>query len=253
MPINPVLQWTGKKLIPAYTGEVSEKQVQFGANLVIPAGQVVAQVTADSANEVQTLDFTGTVSGGTFILSILGIDGISSFPTTALAYNISNANLRTAILAMLSAAGYPYGSDVTITGGASPTDVNITFGGTLAYTNVPLIVATGSVTGGGSVAVTATTAGTKKNTWGKYDSGASNGLQTARALAVYDFRTDHAGQVIYGGANSTPEHNLRELTGLVYTKGRFLTGDLVGLDATAAGQLGRLENGSITSGVLALI
>jgi hypothetical protein len=91
-------------------------------------------------NEIQRVSLASGVSGGTFTLALSGS------ATAALAYNISAANLKTA-LELVSGMG-----TVTVTQGTGYWDVE--FGGTNEYTNMPLLVGNGaSLTGGASVAV----------------------------------------------------------------------------------------------------
>lgn len=93
-----------------------------------------------SSGSVQVLDTGGTWSSGTFTLAIAKIGG-GTETTSALAYNISNANIKIAIDAILLAAGYT-GATVTLTGGpVASADVTVTFGGTASSVDMPLLVA----------------------------------------------------------------------------------------------------------------
>ena len=84
-------------------------------------------------NEVQSLAVTGSPAAGTFTLNFDGA------VTPALPYSATASAVQTALRGLPSIG--PTG--VTCTGGPLPgTAVTITFGGTLAYTNVSLIVAT---------------------------------------------------------------------------------------------------------------
>lgn len=87
---------------------------------------------------------TSAVSGGTFKLRI------GDHETSALAYNISNANLKTAIDALLDAAGLT-GITCTVTGSGLPTNVTvITFNDVPADIEVPEIkLDSRGITGGG--------------------------------------------------------------------------------------------------------
>lgn len=104
-------------------------------------------------DEVQTLAITGTPTGGTFTLTY---DGQT---TAAIAYNASAATVQTALEALSNIAP----GDVACTGGTLPgTAVVVTFGGSLADTNVPLMTTnSGSLTGGTSptASVVETTSG----------------------------------------------------------------------------------------------
>jgi hypothetical protein len=125
-------------------------RLEFGQNEIIDTG----------TNEVQTLDVTGTVSGGTFTISHMG----NTTPT--LAYNISNANLTSALEALPSIGA----GNVTVGGGPLPTDTTVTFSGNLAgrrigtavtgYSPASPLTVTTALTGGGSLAVVQTTPGT---------------------------------------------------------------------------------------------
>ncbi|MGW1998145.1 hypothetical protein [Embleya sp. NPDC001921] len=115
----------------------------------IPLGKVTATGLygpyAPKTSEVQTVTITGGPTGGTFTLTWSGQT------TAAIAYNASAAVVQAALEA-LSNIGV---GDVTCTGGPLPgTAVTVTFGGTLAYTDVAAMTASGaSLTGGSSPAV----------------------------------------------------------------------------------------------------
>jgi hypothetical protein len=349
---------------PFYPEVGRERALAFMPNLTVLKGTVLAQVSAADANEVQTINFDAGIDGGTFTLSIVGIDG-GTFTTAALAYNITNANLKIAIDALLASAGYA-GATVTITNGALPTDATVTFGGTSAAWNMPLMTATSNLTDGGvaeAVTVDATTGGNKLGLWGPYvgtkladpttgptatsaatgslpllgqyvvtythltaqgeslpspgtpvaltttdqsidvtpaalpagttgiriylngvfaeestqttatlvNVGAiagtasiamptintaftnTDGRQVARAIAHYDFRTDAFGRVAFADAGTTPQNSAYETTAPAWFGGEFKTTDLVGLDAQAVADLGRLQSGTIADGILAVI
>lgn len=78
-----------------------------------------------------------------------------------------------------------------------------------------------------------------------YADGNSDGSQTAKAIAMYDFTTDGSGKVTI--ANDT---SVTYDTAPVYLAGTFRTNELTGLDAAAVTDLGRLVQGSIADGVL---
>ena len=111
---------------------------------------MVKNTTALAAGQVQTIDTGGTVTAGTFKLRLANALGIN-VDTDDLAYNISNANLKIAVDALIAEAGYvsdPLESAITVTvsGGALPTDAVLTFsdGGS---TIVPTLVAISSLEG----------------------------------------------------------------------------------------------------------
>lgn len=103
-------------------------------------------------SEVQTITITGTPAGGTFTLTYRGQT------TSAIAYNAAAAAIDTALEALSSVGA----GNVVAAGGPLPTTpVTITFGGTLAATNPPMMTAVSSLTGGTApaIAITASTPG----------------------------------------------------------------------------------------------
>src|SRR3954452_10583912 len=101
----------------------------------------IVRLTGSPVNEVQTLTITGTPTGGTFRLSFRGVQ------TANIAYNATAAAVQAALEA-ISTVGV---GNVVCAGGPLPgSPVTITFQGTLAGQNQPLI----------AVAAQAFTAGT---------------------------------------------------------------------------------------------
>jgi hypothetical protein len=102
-----------------------------------------------AAAEVQTLAFTGSATGGTFTMTYQGAT------TTPLAYNISTANLQTALRALPTIGA----GNVTVTGTAGTSYV-ITGAGDLAGTDLdPFTVDPGGLTGGTPADTVVTTTG----------------------------------------------------------------------------------------------
>lgn len=119
---------------------------------VMPAGVAFAEVGGvlvpfAPAAEAQTIQVTGTPSGGDFKLSVNGE------VTAAIAYNADAAAVQAAIVALSNFAA----GDVTVTGTTTKT---ITFGGAYANVDVPtILLADNDLTGGSSPTVAiATTA-----------------------------------------------------------------------------------------------
>jgi hypothetical protein len=254
MPITPVDTYTNAKLEPLPGYEHVEDAVAFMPNLTIARGTVLGQVTAANSAEIQTINYAADVAGGTYTLTIEDANDTGVTHTTAaLAWNISNANLKIAIDALLATAGYA-GAVVTIGGGASPVDCTVTFGGTAANWDMPLMVATSSLVTAAlaptTVTVDATQAGNRAGLWGPYNDALADGREVARAIAAYDFRTDHLGRVAYAGANEAPQHGAYEPTSSAWFKGAFQTTQLIGLDANGVADLGRIIKGALANGVL---
>lgn len=129
-------------LTPGFAGRV---QAAFAAvTTAVTTGSKAANVqlyidNVPGTNEVQTLTITGSPTGGTFTITY---DGVTS---GAINYNANAATVQSTLEAMSNIAV----GDVTCGGGALPgTPVTITFGGSLAGTDVPLATTTGSLTGG---------------------------------------------------------------------------------------------------------
>lgn len=102
---------------------------------------------AAGTSEVQTITFYGSPAGGTWTASFMGVG------TTPLAYNISSADLQTALRALTTIGA----TGVTVSGSAGG-PYTVTFAGTLANTAVEsIVVDTTSLTGGTIYATMATT------------------------------------------------------------------------------------------------
>lgn len=134
-------------VVSAAQGDVIYVEPVAGAlSLTAPAGAG----GTPAVNETQNIDYTATVSGGTFTLTF---DGET---TTALDWDSTAGEVQTALEALSNLAP----GDVVITLGPGPADMLATFGGNYAGVDVPLMVADdASITGGGTVIVTAGTAG----------------------------------------------------------------------------------------------
>jgi hypothetical protein len=117
----------------------------------------VIRMDTTSGDEVQTLTVTGTPTGGDFTLTFRG------YTTAAIAYDATAADVQAALEA-LSTVGT---GGVVASGGALPgSALTLTFAAQLGDQAVPLITATGNLTGGTTptASVARTTAG-----FGQYD------------------------------------------------------------------------------------
>jgi hypothetical protein len=114
---------------------------------VMPAGVALAEVGGvlvpfAPAAEAQTIQVTGSPTGGDFALSVNGE------VTGAIAYNADAEAVQTALEALSNIAV----GDVTVTGTTTKT---ITFGGAYSGVNVPtILLADNGLTGGSSPSVT---------------------------------------------------------------------------------------------------
>lgn len=261
MPYVESIDFSNAKLETAFPcPEQGIRPVPFMPNLNVAAGTVVGQVTTASASEVQTITFsTGAdaPTGGAFTLSIISADAASTLSTSALAYDISNADLAVAINALLEAAGYT-GATAALTDGPAPANVAVTFGGTFADWDMPLMTATNNLTSTGTatVSVVGTSQGVHYGLFGPYDHTLSDGRQTALGIAQYSFTTDEEGRISYSSTGSSQwGPGMNEYNAPVYFKGRFFVSQLIGIDSYAVSQLGRLESGTLANndGILSLI
>lgn len=242
--VNDTISFNPTKCIPLEHGEAHEVAWPFAPNLTVVAGQIVGEITDAAVNEVQTLNATGTLSGGTFDLSFPGVDAVT------LDYDISNANLKIEIEALLEAAGI-VGGTVTITNGPLPADTTVTFGGSLAGRDVPLLIVDDTnLTGGGSLALVETTPGLSNKVMKPYNDANTDGSEVARGISKYAFTTDQYGRITFGDVSTGGPHGERFQSAPIYTSGRFDVASLTGLDAAAVTDLGRLESGTISDGVL---
>lgn len=78
-----------------------------------------------------------------------------------------------------------------------------------------------------------------------YDDSLSTGVEVAKGIAMYDFTTDASSKVTIGGDSSVTYDSAP-----IYIKGYFRTTELVGLDAAAVADLGRITQGTVADGVL---
>lgn len=272
MPVNPDVTYSGLLCQPIFKpADALCLDLDFAPNLNVRRGGLLGQVSSADATQIQTLNWSGSgdvPTGGTFRLSIVGIDGGTYF-TAALAYDVSNANLKIAIDALLDAAGY-VGATVTIGGGACPADTTVTMGGTALYKDIPVMgydIASITSSGTATLAITATTPAVNHGIWLPYDDdGTDDGRRIARAVSMYDFRTDYWGRVVFAkaadpaygtvsGGNQSPQHGVYNQSAPAWFGGVFKVDDLYiwnGAtsawdqypDANAVTDLGRLLNGA---------
>lgn len=235
--------YTGQGLSPCIYPEVAKTDaVKLGTG-TYAAGLVLGQKTGLSAvNEVQTLTFTGSPTGGTFKLTFNGVEtGAITFSGTAATLA---ANVQTALEA-LSQIGTG-GVTVAANSGAP----QITFAGALAGREQPPITfSNNALTGGTSptASVAETTPGQQAGgSWGAYSDGASNGLQIAKAILQYaTVVTPDGKHYTAADAPSAAGGGLSALNASAYITGYFRTADLTGIDANGVADLGRIVKGDI--------
>lgn len=127
---------------PQMTASVYSSGVTAVFDLAVTVTAPVAGV-----NEQQLITLTGNPNGGTFTLTFSGQT------TAGIAYNASAATVQTALQALSSIGS----GNATVTGSAGG-PWTVTFGGTLAATNVAQMTASGaSLTGGSAEALSVST------------------------------------------------------------------------------------------------
>lgn len=137
-------------------------------NKIVPNGQVLAYVAATKkyvpytgsspegdapANEVQSIDL-GAASAGTIVITF---DGQSTDPID---FDATAAAVELALEALPNIAP----GDVTVTGGDLPAEVTLTFGGSYANQNVPVVTVVGTGLTGGTITVATDTPGVSGTT-----------------------------------------------------------------------------------------
>lgn len=123
--------WPGTALVVTFNGnglQFSDVPEMTTNNSALWYSLATTQTAVPGQNEIQQIAITGNPTGGTFTLTFSGQT------TAAIAFNASNATVDTR-LEDLSNIG---SGDITIGGGTLPgTAITVTFGGSLAKTNVP--------------------------------------------------------------------------------------------------------------------
>lgn len=131
-------------------------------------------------NEKQSITITGTPTGGTFTLTYSGQT------TAGIAYNANAAAVQAALEALSNIAP----GDVVVTGGPGPgTPWVVEFAGTLAMTNVALMTAVSSLTGGSSPAIAIAITQQGGIVPGAYDVSCNSKGQAIVALAPFRYDT----------------------------------------------------------------
>lgn len=241
MPIQPILRTTNAQLQPYYYPEQART---LAVNLVpgtYVAGQALGRYTSTPVNEVQTLTATGTVSGGTYPISIDG-NLIGTF-----AYNASVATIQAAVNAYLGAG------QITVGGGAfpgTPLTFTVAAGGIYAATNLPLFTTSSANLTGSSPVVTfsETTAGVPgPGKYGKYVDANSDGTGVFVGLLKYACTVANDGTILIGyNQDNAPG---MELTAPMYAGGWFHTADVTGVDAAALADVyGHFVEGTLAAG-----
>jgi hypothetical protein len=239
MSVIPVRTYVGKGITPVMVPEKAKSDAKVFAPGTYVRGQVLGGTSnLTTQNDVKTITVSGTPTGGTFVLQFAGVN------TAPIAYNAAAAAVQTAFEAIVGAG------NVVASGGAFPgATVVLTFQGTLAGRELPSITLyANSLTGGAAptAAVANTTPGRVAGGHMKpYAAGNADGSQVAVCINQYDGIVDiYGNHTNFGGGD---QGDSQQKTAPVWMAGYFLTKELVGLDAAAVPQLGRIVSGAIGS------
>lgn len=242
MAAAAIRTYTGQGVCPAIYPENARTDSKRFRPGTYTAGTCVGQITTlTAANDVQTITFTGTPTGGTFRLSFNGQ------VTSAITYSVTDATVAANVLAALEALSNIGEDNVTVSFASSGTVGTITFVGDLGASFQPdLVFYTNDLTGGSDPAATFahTTPGRALGgQWGAYDDSLSNGLNIMKGVLQYDLVVDTFGYHTVGGG----EWGSRELSAPIWIKGHFFTSQLTGIDANGVADCGRIVEGSTLS------
>jgi hypothetical protein len=225
---------------------------QFGANLIIYAGQAVAIKTADNkaygflstaaSNDVQTVNFNIASTGGNVALRVPKPDG-TIVQTAPAAWSATDATYLSNINSALDTATGVSGGIVASAISATDTDLGfkLTYSGT-GYAGLPQAVAE---------VATLPTSSTSWNVVHTTVGGVSDGTQTFKGFSQYTFATDANGLVYYNGGLANPVAGYRTpawSTSAIYTAGIFDPADLQTSQTPVAEVDTFTPGGSITTG-----
>lgn len=127
------------------------------------SGLIMTATQGDGVNEIQTITASGTVSGGTYDLTIIPSVGMTGIVVTAIPWNATAAEVQRLIDARIRRRGSGFFlGDIVVAGGPLPTTpMTITYQGTLCSRNIDAaVVEDAALTGSTPVyALTTSTAG----------------------------------------------------------------------------------------------
>lgn len=237
-----VRTYTGQGASPCIYPELARTDMCILAPGYYPQWTVIGQMTTlTAANDVQTLTFGGTPTGGTFRLSFNGVEtGNITFDTTAGGAPLA-ANIRAALEAL------PQVGVGNVTVSSSLTVPAVTFTGDLGSRWQPALVNTVNAMTSGTTATLSIAHTTPGRATGglyrAYDDSQSDGTNIAKGVLVYPTTVTPDGRH-YTGTDPT---GLATWCSSFFISGWFRTADLVGLDAAGVADLGRIVEGAVGS------
>jgi hypothetical protein len=233
----------GNGVIPLFPGG-KWSPVNLAPNTYFAKGRVLGQITG-SANDVQTFTMAGGPTGGH--VTVRGAHPASgAFGTFELPWNATATQARDAIRALFGATSF------NVTGGAWP-GTPLVFTAAGEFVGMPILLFTvdnSALTGGADPEATVahTTIGRSACTMAPYLNANADGSEVARGVCQYECSTDSAGNITFGPAAIEGYAGEVFPDAPMWVEGTFNCADLVGLDANAVGDLGRLVRGDVSTG-----
>jgi hypothetical protein len=244
MPTQPIATFRVGRLDPAVIciNCPGEQTVNLKASTTYRAGMVLGEMIG--TDEVNTIVVAATSGSWKYIFNSVTSAPIPVGATAAEAQ---------AIIEAMSSVGY---GNARVDQNPAGTYI-VTHRGALGSQNTPAVTtdATGLVGGAATAAVTNTTPGVLgfPGTFAPYASGNTDGSQNPIGLLRYDCVTDANGIITLGsGPAGTSEWGQTTRSVDMFFCGVFRTEDLVGLDSNAVQKIGRLINGTLAKGRIAL-
>ncbi len=242
MPILPEQIYDNKPCNPLYDGALLD-DVALPAGVQYVCGQLLAAVegSGTAVNDVQTFTITGTPTTGTFAIFWAG-----QFVGTGV-YNSTALQLKTVLEAYFGVG------NVDTSGGALPgTPILVTFKSESGGLFQPLMTNVDALGGGTNPALTITHTTPGKPAGGYFIKYADGVNDPARRVLRYASATDHRGLITNGNAVQTAFVPAQR-GAPAYFRGIFKAADLIGLDANAVVDLGKLINGTAYNSANAIV
>lgn len=249
MPTSAIMQFTASPLQPAFPGpEPTWEPFQFGASLTIAKGTVLGIKTSDGkAYAYTTPTFVAQPAAPAIIATGAGGSWVTGTYSVCISYVNPSGETTTSIPTTILVTN-PNNIQVPIISGidATVTSVRLYVNGCFA--------ATLAVAAGATVLTNVAGYGAGIGSFPSGNTAINNvtGLQKAIGLAPVDIITDALGKVSYG-TNNPGEFGQVYNDAPIFIQGYFSCADLIGLDANAVANLGRIAIGTIAAGVLSIV
>jgi len=221
--------FTFNELKPAFAPERATKTtMRLPVGPPILAGTVLGPTGVAARNDVKTLTITGTPTGGTWAFTFLG------YQSGNIPYNATAAQAQTVVDAFFGAG------NCTVSGGQLPgTALVFTFGGNMANVLIKSFGTVNNLTGGTTPAVSFANTTPGSSGAGQVDTYDNSAIPVATCVLAIDYTSDvNGGYLTERGPTGQP------YSPPCFIAGYFKVGDLIGLDAAAVTDLGKMAVGS---------